>query len=437
VQYPTFVPSYRQVLDQLECTNANVLVTGRAGGGKTTLLRHWLQTTHKTVAMLAPTGIAALNAGGETIHRFCRMRPNTPPRDMKTLGDSERELYCALDAIVIDEVSMVRADTLDCLERHMRRNGRQTGMPFGGAQVVMVGDLGQLSPVVTPEEKRIFGGHEYATPYFFSAKCWRLSGFHVCMLNENFRQADAGFGAVLDQVRSGTISRETLGEFNGATVGTAHRHPDPVRIVMTNARVQEVNAERLSLLPGRDYIYEGYARGDWTQLPTERELCLKPGARVMMLSNDPEKRWVNGSTACILRTGLTPRVELDTGARHDIEPYMWEQCAYVFDPEEGIVGTQVIGTYEQMPMRLAWAVTAHKTQSLTLDDIVVDWERRAFAFGQAYVSLSRVRTLEGLRQARALRETDIRVDPIIQQAMIEFVDGSAHGNHWQQAELSI
>jgi len=437
LQYSTFVPSYRKVLDLLECTAANVLVTGRAGSGKTTLVQHWLQTTRKTVAMLAPTGIAALNAGGETIHRFCHMRPNTPPRDMKTLSNPDGELYRRLDAIVIDEISMVRGDTLDCLERFMRRNGRQVGLPFGGAQVVMVGDLGQLAPVVTAEESKIFGGHEYQTPYFFSAKCWRLTGFHVCTLSENCRQADAHFGAVLDQVRNGNISREALCVFNEATTGKLHRHPDPVRIVMTNRMVQRVNDERLSLLPGREYIYEGHARGDWTQLPTEQELRLKPGARVMLLSNDPEKRWVNGSTGYVVRTGLTPHVKLDTGGTHEVEPYTWQQSAYVFDPEQGIVGTQVVGTYEQMPMRLAWAATAHKTQSMTLDDALVDWERGAFAYGQAYVALSRVRALEGLRQVRALHAMDIKVDPMIERAMTEFVDGSLHGNYWQQSELSI
>jgi ATP-dependent exoDNAse (exonuclease V) alpha subunit len=242
---------------------------------------------------------------------------------------------------------------------------------------------------------------------------------------------------VLDQVRNGNISREALCVFNEATTGKLHRHPDPVRIVMTNRMVQRVNDERLSLLPGREYIYEGHARGDWTQLPTEQELRLKPGARVMLLSNDPEKRWVNGSTGYVVRTGLTPHVKLDTGGTHEVEPYTWQQSAYVFDPEQGIVGTQVVGTYEQMPMRLAWAATAHKTQSMTLDDALVDWERGAFAYGQAYVALSRVRALEGLRQVRALHAMDIKVDPMIERAMTEFVDGSLHGNYWQQSELSI
>jgi ATP-dependent exoDNAse (exonuclease V) alpha subunit len=433
---PTFPAPYLEVLKLLESTAANLFITGRAGSGKTTLVRHWLATTGKTVAVLAPTGIAALNAGGETIHRFCRMRPNTPPRDMKTVDRREQELYRRLDAVVVDEISMARADVLDCLDRFLRRNGRERGVPFGGAQVVMVGDLGQLAPVVTPDEAPIFGGHTYPTPYFFSARCWQVTSFHTCYLRENFRQADAAFGAVLDAIREGRIEPEALHAFNDTTTGL-HRHPDPLRIVMTNHTVQRVNCERLDAVKGREYVYVGRVEGDLTQLPTEQELRLKPGARVMLLSNDPEKRWVNGSTGYMVRTGLTPRVELDTGGTHEVEPYTWQQSAYVFDPEQGIVGTQVVGTYEQLPLRLAWAVTAHKTQSMTLDDALVDWERGAFAYGQAYVALSRVRTLAGLRQRRGLRPSDIKVDPIVQDTMVQLDDGAVYGNAWQQTGLQI
>jgi hypothetical protein len=278
---------------------------------------------------------------------------------------------------------------------------------------------------------------QYETPYFFSAKCWRLTGFRVCVLTENFRQADVSFGAVLDQVRSGIITPAALSEFNDATVGKPHRHPDPVRIVMTNAAVKRTNSERLSLLPGREYLYEGHAEGDWSRLPTEEDLYLKVGARVMMLNNDPEKRWVNGSAGYVVQTGPVPCVQLDTGGTHEIEPYTWEQTAYVLDPKEGIVGTVVIGAFTQIPLRLAWAVTAHKTQALTLDDVLIDWGRRAFAFGQAYVALSRVRTLKGLRQVRALRDADIMIDPVIERAMREFTDGSTHGNDLQQSELNL
>jgi len=396
---------FRRALEIMEDTDRNVFVTGRAGTGKSTLLEYFCNTTKKRVAVLAPTGVAALNVKGQTIHSFFRFKPGITPDRVKRLRSSKNSesIYHRLDIIVIDEISMVRADLLDCVDKFLRLNGPKADKPFGGIQMAFIGDLYQLPPVVTSSEKEVFQS-PYETPYFYGARVFNSFDMEFVELEKIYRQSDEQFIALLNAIRNNSIAEEGLELLNQRYQPEFEPPPDDfyVYLTTTNRLAEEINSKRLAGLRGRLYTFTGSIEGDFGQeyLPTKIDLQVKVGAQVMMLNNDVEGRWVNGSIGKI--TGITQNRKgediiiagLAGGDEVEIMPFTWE--IYRFFVDGGQLQSETVGKFTQYPLMLAWAVTIHKDQGKTFDKVIIDIGSGTFAHGQMYVALSRCTTLEGI-----------------------------------------
>jgi ATP-dependent exoDNAse (exonuclease V) alpha subunit len=395
---------FRHALDIMEDSDRSIFITGRAGTGKSTLLNYFRNTTRKKVAVLAPTGVAALNVKGQTIHSFFRFKPGiTPDRVKKLRSDNSESIYRKLDAIVIDEISMVRADLLDCVDRFLRLNGPESDKPFGGIQMAFIGDLYQLPPVVTGGEKAVFQSL-YETPYFYGARVFDSFDMEFVELERIYRQHDEQFITLLNGIRNNSVTGEELDLLNRRYHPEFEPSPDDfyVCLTTTNRLAEEINGKRLAGLKGRLYTFTGSIEGDFGReyLPTAIELQVKVGAQVMMLNNDTEGRWVNGSIGKI--TGITQNskneciiiAELADDVEVEITPFTWE--IFRFFVEAGGLQSEVIGTFTQYPLMLAWAVTIHKGQGKTFDRVIIDIGKGIFAHGQMYVALSRCTTLDGI-----------------------------------------
>lgn len=424
-----FNTEFRQALEIMEKTDKNVFITGRAGTGKSTLLTYFRDHTTKKIVVLAPTGVAALNVRGATIHSFFGFKPNVTLAKVRALDkkNSRRvELYKKLDAIVIDEISMVRADLLDCVEKFMRLNGPNPNRPFGGAQMIFIGDLYQLPPVVTSREKKIFTTH-YESPYFFSAKVFAPGALFAAGLSMEFielekvyRQKDDAFIALLNSIRNNSAREAEMAALN--------RRYDPdfeppagdfyIYLTATNDAARDINERKLAGLPGKAYRFSARISGrfDRSYYPTDELLIVKAGAQVMMLSNDTRGRWVNGTMARVTAIKKDEAgeavimVELPGGATEEVAPHEWDIFSYQYDARRGQIETNTVGSFRQYPLKLAWAVTIHKGQGKTFDKVVVDVGRGTFAHGQMYVALSRCTTLEGLVLKRRLEPRHIWMD---------------------------
>jgi len=395
---------FRHALDILENSDRSIFITGRAGTGKSTLLNHFRNVTRKKVAVLAPTGVAALNVKGQTIHSFFRFKPGiTPDRVKKLRSDNSESIYRKLEAIVIDEISMVRADLLDCVDQFLRLNGPESDKPFGGIQMAFIGDLYQLPPVVTGGEKEVFQSL-YETPYFYGARVFDSFEMEFVELEKIYRQHDEQFITLLNAIRNNSVTDEGLELLNQRYQPDFEPPPDEfyVYLTTTNKLAEEINGKRLAGLKGRLYTFTGSIEGDFGQeyLPTAVELQCKVGAQIMMLNNDTEGRWVNGSIGKI--TGITGNrqgeqiiaAELADGEDVEITPFTWE--IFRFFVEAGGLHSEVIGKFTQYPLMLAWAVTIHKGQGKTIDRVIIDIGKGTFAHGQMYVALSRCTTLDGI-----------------------------------------
>lgn len=412
---------FKAALDLMENTSRPVFITGRAGTGKSTLLDYFRHITDKEIAVLAPTGVAALNVKGQTVHSFCGFKPDITLDTVPKLREKKGLLYKNLDAIIIDEVSMVRADLLDCVEKFLRLNGPDSKKPFGGIQMIFIGDMYQLPPVVTSEEKEIFF-NRYDSPYFFSARVLRESLFRMDLieLEKIYRQTDGEFITLLNAVRNRSISEEELGRLNG-------RHdpdfvpPDDIffmTLTSTNDLAFTRNQEKLATLPGKIHRYQGFLEGEFqrSSLPTDEVLELKAGAQVMMVNNDPKGRWVNGSVGRVV--GVERKnagddilfVELQDRQKVEVYPHVWEIFRYVYDVGEEKIYTEPTGSFTQYPLKLAWAVTIHKSQGKTFDRVVIDIGRGTFAHGQVYVALSRCTSFEGVVLKKKIQKNHIRMD---------------------------
>lgn len=408
---------FREIIEKLENTSDNFFVTGRAGTGKSTLLKFFKEKTSKNVAVLAPTGIAALNAGGQTIHSFFKFRPGITGEQIRRVHGQQALLYKNLHTIVIDEISMVRADILDLIDSHLQINGPHPGRPFGGVQMVFFGDLFQLPPVLTENEREYYNS-KYEGIYFFNSASWKVSRFLVEELTDVFRQSDEKFISILDAIRLNDLNEDILRYVN-SQVGASN--DSKISLVTTNAKAEKINLTELGKINGKTEEYAGHITGDFMDknLPTEETLKLKVGAQVMLLNNDQKKRWVNGDIAIV--SDLDEdfiEIEMEEGTKHKVTSFTWESYRFSVDQATEKIKAESAGSFTQIPVKLAWAVTIHKGQGKTFEKASIDLGYSTFAPGQAYVALSRVKSLEGLSLKRALRRDDVFTDPEI----IRFMD---------------
>lgn len=413
---------YPAVVDQVVQSQRQLLfVTGRAGTGKSTLLRHLVAHAQKNTVVLAPTGAAAVEIGGQTIHSFFGFKPGITVDQAYSMGRRRKReaIFRKLMVLVIDEVSMVRADLLDCVDVFLQAS-RGSDEPFGGVQIVLFGDLYQLEPVVTKDEITAIQ-HRYETPYFFSSDAFQRllrdpqrQHLEFIELETIYRQTDQAFIAVLDEIRRNAVTSETLSFLNRCVDEYLDdSRTDTVYLTATNSSAQRINLGNLSRLGGQEYRYTGTTSGSFQtrNYPAPVELELRAGARVMLTNNDPYRRWVNGTLGTV--TDLYEEqieVELDTGESYAIERVTWGSYKFFFDPETNQIEKKEIGSYEQFPLQLAWAMTIHKSQGKTFDRIVLLLPGRMFAFGQLYVALSRARSVDGIALNREIHPGDVLSD---------------------------
>jgi len=427
-----FNEEFVSAFEVLENTGQHTYITGKAGTGKSTLLQYFREKTSKNVAVLAPTGVAAINIKGQTIHSFFGFKPDVTP---ESVGDipvrkRKRKMYQELDAVIIDEVSMVRADLMDCVDIFLRLYGPDYDRPFGGIQMIFFGDLFQLPPVVGNREEDIFKTH-YPTPYFFSAKVFESLDFKVMQLNKIYRQKDEHFIRLLNAVRDDNVEHHHWEALNRRFKPDHQFSTEDFYIVLTttNALAEKVNNQHLQGLSGTPRIYQGTVSGEFERksLPTPEALELKSGAQVMMLNNDPEKRWVNGSLGKIISVVTDTEgddvimVELENGAQVDVKKHTWEIYQYYFDEVNNSLGSKVMGYFTQYPLKLAWAVTIHKSQGQTFDRVIIDVGWGTFSHGQMYVALSRCTTLEGIVLKQPLMQRHILMDERVLRFMKKFI----------------
>jgi ATP-dependent exoDNAse (exonuclease V) alpha subunit len=406
---------FQAAFDFVREADGHLFVTGRAGTGKSTLLRALRDQLAADLVVVAPTGLAAINVGGQTIHSFFGFPPRLlQGNDIKRSRNGR--IMRKLDFLVIDEVSMVRSDLMAAIDLSLRVNRGRPREPFGGVRLLMFGDLHQLPPVVQEAEVATHLADEHGGPFFFSIPALREgSGTCHLELTEVFRQRDEGLVTVLNRIREGDVEADDLVLLNERVhpIRTLSEGEPYVILTTTNAAARRINLAYLNALPGDVHRFDAGVSGEFSPnaQPADTSLELKPGAKVMLLKNDPDRRWVNGSVARVSR--LTPKqvfIEID-GREYEVEQASWEHRRYAFDQSQEKIVETVAGTFKQFPLRLAWALTIHKAQGLTLDKVYVDLARGSFAHGQTYVALSRCRSLEGLALARPLVPADILFDP--------------------------
>lgn len=405
---------YQAALDYIENDTGHLFVTGRAGTGKSTLLRAIRDLLPNEKVVLAPTGLAAVNIGGQTIHSFFGLPPRLiRPEDIKRSRNGRA--MRRLEFIIIDEVSMVRSDLMWAIDQSLRLNRGRAREPFGGCRLILFGDLHQLPPVVQEAEVAEHLESTHGGPFFFSISSLNEdAGTALIELNQVFRQSDETLISVLNRIREGDVDEDDLEALNQrvSPIRTLSEGDPYVILTPTNAAAHRINIAYLEAIHSEARAYEAGMTGEFNQSaqPTDSTLYLKTGAKVIMLRNDPDRRWVNGTIARVSRL-TEDRVWIDIdGKEYEIEQVAWEQRRYAYDKESEKVVETVAGTFTQFPIRLAWALTIHKSQGLTLDNAYIDLGRGTFAHGQAYVALSRCRTLEGLALARPLRPHDIMFD---------------------------
>lgn len=511
----------KDVIDTLENSSENLFITGRAGTGKSTLLGYFRSTTKKNVVVVAPTGVAALNVRGQTIHGFFKFKIGMTVHDVKKItAEIDQKMYKKIDMLIIDEISMVRADMFDCIDRFLRLNGKNPSEPFGGVQIVVIGDLFQLPPVVGPGEGYIFET-KYESPYFFDAPAYKQGNFQVIELTQVYRQQDPVFIDILDKIRTGEADMQHVEYINrmcleidgkkvtmtdvqtadvviedslyvndegipiddeerdeegnivvkhemtsktpssmpskkeeliqdlkkqfdlsgikglsfgmktttdAATKGTDTSDAASIKkltvyLVTTNALADKINTEKLEEIKTPSKTYKGALVGRFEQknAPAPEQLVLKLGAQVMTLKNDPGGKWVNGDIGTVEKLlDASVRIRFEDGRVEEVIGDTWEMVRYEYDELHDQLDSEVVGKYTQIPIKLAWAVTIHKSQGKTFDTAIIDFGRGTFAHGQAYVALSRVRSLQGITLKNPLRAQDVRIDERIR----DFLTGS-------------
>ncbi len=418
-------PELQNALQILEFTRRSLFLTGKAGRGKSTFLRYIASTIKKKHVILAPTGIAAINAGGATLHSsfklpFHPLLPNDSRYSARNIRDTlkynseKRKLLREVELIIVDEISMVRADIIDFIDKVLRIYNRNMREPFGGKQLLLVGDIYQLEPVLKEEDRQLLQPF-YPSSFFFDAKVFRQMQLVSIELTKVYRQSDPVFINILDHIRTSKVGTADLAMLN-QHVGTALENDGTKLAITLSTRrdtVDYINEKRLGELPGEPTIFHGAIEGEFpdSSLPTPQELVLKTGAQILFIRNDKEKRWVNGTLGTIIGFGDEDEgiiyVRTEDGTDCDVERELWENVKYTFNEKEQKVEEQAIGTYTQFPLRLAWAITVHKSQGLTFNKVKIDFTGGVFAGGQTYVALSRCTSLEGISLKEPIRREDV------------------------------
>ncbi len=451
-------PQLKDALNVIQFTNNSLFLTGKAGTGKSTLLKYICENTRKEHVVLAPTGIAAINVGGATLHSFFKLpfHPLTPDdpnystitklRSFLKYNKEHVKLIKRLELVIIDEISMVRADIIDFVDRILRVYSGNMRLPFGGKQMLFVGDVFQLEPVVTRDERAIINRF-YDSPYFFSAHVFRQMQLVSVELTKVYRQTDPAFIGILDHIRKNQISNADMQLLDmrvDPQLNSGNDVTDNFTITLATRRdvVDEINQRNLNDIQSEVFAFKGTVEGDFPEnsMPTALNLELKVGAQVIFVKNDKDKQWVNGTIGVVEGIDIEGKciyVVTDDGEHYDVFPEQWENVRYKYNEQEKKIEEDLLGTFVQFPVKLAWAITIHKSQGLTFGKVNIDLTGGAFVGGQTYVALSRCRSLEGIKLKQPIRRTDIFVNPFVVNFAKTFNDNMAVQKALKTAEADI
>ena len=445
-------PELQNALRIIQNTHRSLFLTGKAGTGKSTFLRHISQTTKKKHVILAPTGIAAINVGGATLHSFFKL-PFHPilPNDnrygvrnlRKTLKyNSEKiKLIKEVELIIIDEISMVRADIIDIIDKILRVYAHNMRVPFGGKQLLLVGDMYQLEPVLREDERALLQPF-YSSKFFFDARVFREMQLVCIELQKVYRQSDPRFISILDHIRTSNATQADLSVLNQRVGSSSNDAGGALAITLSTHRdtVDYINQQRLQQLPGQPAVFHGVIEGEFPEnnLPTPMKLEIKTGAQVLFVKNDREKRWVNGTLGTVIGMGDESEglicVRTEQGEDVDVEQETWSNVRYTYNEKEQKIEEEEIGNFRQFPIRLAWAITIHKSQGLTFSQVNIDLSGGVFAGGQTYVALSRCRSLEGINLEAPVKKENIFVSQAITRFARTYNDQRSLDKALQQSQ---